>query len=246
MPNINNVAIFSNECRLDFGNVKFYISIGQVGEDFALSLAPYAMATEIFAQTPNQLSSQAVLAIVNTDAADATPAVWTSIDLVSNFENFQKVANGAMTITSSWGMESVVWLDFRTIGNIADLASVINEGFENYDVEADDETIVITSKSVGEGTQFTLGSLGSGTDITGEDFLDATEGDYEDGINGSGESIGDAVIRGQSIASFVGIVGDPGKVDSQQIKDAGVDVYGNFGKISRTITSGENTYFDRM
>lgn len=340
-PNINNVAIFSTECREDFGDVRHYINIAQVAEDFSLNSATYSSATEIFAQTPNPLSSQASVAIVRTVATSATQAVWTSKNIASNVDNFKLVSDGAFKLTVGGTITSISGLDFQSIASVADIAKVIDDATDEYQITATAGSIVISSKSYGAGTQFTIGSPSSGTDITGTDYLNVgADDDSLDGTNSSGETIGDAVIRAQEIASFVGfmtvqkiepaaifpnaqkisaldkiwmcpifdaggievaksirdaslrktrvlyystsyldaqlfaaaymgrafcvnfsgsstvqtmnlkelvgIVGDPGKVDSVAIKEAGIDVYGNFGKISRTITSGANTHFDRV
>jgi hypothetical protein len=340
-PNINNVAIFSTECRENFGDVRYYISMSQIAEDFPTSSLTYSLATEVFAQTPNPLSSQASVAIVRISAIDATQATWASKNISANIANFKLIANGAFTLVTGEDTVSITDLDFRNVTSVSDVAKVIDDATDGYPVFASGNSIVISSKSYGVGTQFTIGAPDSGTDITGANYLNVGEdNDSLDGTNSSGESVGDAVIRAQEFASFVGfmtvqkietaailpnaqkisaldkiwmcpifddggievaksirdaslcktrmlyystsyldaqlfaaaymgrafcvnfsgsstvqtmnlkelvgIAGDPGKVDSVAIKEAGIDVYGNFGKISRTITSGGNTHFDRV
>jgi hypothetical protein len=209
-PNVNNVVIFSHECPPDFEDVRHYINISQVIEDFGADTTTTELARALFSQTPNPISAGAKLSIVKSLTIDATPAVWTSPDISDNVENFAAVNNGrfAITRTSTGAVTQIGPIDFTGADDLEDVCNAIIDAMpEAYVAELDEDTITISSQEEGEETVFTLGAPQAGTDITTANFLNVAAADpTEDGTDEAGEPLATAVERASHLTFFTGFI----------------------------------------
>lgn len=202
--NVNTPALFSNDSPGFVEEFRSYLNAREVATDFGSDSLTAKMAEFIFSQSPNILSGDGSLTIIPLQSSvSATFGSFVTDDISANVAGFKTVTDGEFAITLNGVTQDVTGLDFSNITTIDDIATVIKKKLLDVFIAAatnstsEEETITFTSKKAGASSAIAFSSVsgGTGTDITGATYLNTTAGIATAGVDSSGETIKDAIIR---------------------------------------------------
>ncbi len=207
-PNVNNLALFTNEAPPN-GNTYFqYLNAAQVATDFGTNSVTAAMANAIFSQAPNILSGNGSLIVIPMLAAvSATAGYFTTTSMTANIANFAAVTNGDLKITINGVVNNIGNLNFTGVTTVAGIAAVLNNAILDALVTVSGPDIVFTSNKVGSASTIALAAYaGGGTDLTGATYLNSSGGAATGGANSSGETVSACTSRTATAVQYFGII----------------------------------------
>ena len=207
-PSINSIALFTIETPSQSGAYSAHVSSDTVKELYGSSSLTYKMAQAIFSQTPNLRTGDGTLYVVPYVGTSATSATWTSANLSSNLTGIKAVTNGSLKMTLDGGSPvEVTGLDFSSVSDFNDVATVLNgAGFDMF-VEATTNGVKFTSKRVGSESSIAFSTASSGTDLAGSSYLNGSGGTVVAGVDStSQETLAEAILRVKDTISFGGVL----------------------------------------
>jgi len=209
-PNVNSLALFTNEIPSNVDDFRIYLNSSDVGVDYGTNSETKKMADAIFAQSPNVLTGNGRLVIIPMQSAvKATSGKFETPDIASNLSNFQLIDDGEFNIAidGATGVD-ILGMDFTNASSLADVAQIIQKKLQDVIVSVVSNTIVFTSKKVGSTSAIILTAVsgGSGTDITASNYLNVAGGTATAGVNASGETLLEAIARVENQVNFTGII----------------------------------------
>jgi hypothetical protein len=150
--------------------------------------------------TPGTASQEAV--------ASATSGYFTTADLTSKLAAIILVGNGDLKVVLNGTNINLNGLDFTACVTIADVAAVLQEALPDLIITSTATAIKFQSKKVGDEADVTLGSVagGTGTDISGANYLTQATGSATSGTDATGESVVDAIARIEGAVNFCGVM----------------------------------------
>lgn len=229
--NTSNLALFTDETPdpvFDDG-YKIYLEATEVGDDFGTDSTTYAMALEVFAQTPNILGPGGYLVVIPFTVSETLAAAITrTSDLVQYF--------GVMSTI----IESQV--DMLAAGTLIQTLNKI--GF----------FVQKASASIEVGGSLDLLRTGSLWKSRGLYYGSSTDADalnYQAAYAGRALSTifsGSNTTQTMHLKDLSGIQPDPTMTQTRLTKAqaAGADCYVSLQGVSKTFTSGANRYFDQV
>lgn len=207
-PSINSIALFTIESPSQTGAYSAHVSSDTVETLYGSSSLTYKMAQAIFSQTPNLRTGDGTLYVVPYVGTSATSATWTSPNLSTNLTNIKAVTNGSLKLTLDGGSAvEITGLDFSSVSNFNDVATILNgAGFDMF-VEATTNGIKFTSKRVGSESSISFSAATAGTDLADSSYLNGTGGTVVAGVDStSQETLAEAVTRMKDVISFGGVL----------------------------------------
>ena len=224
-PNPNNTAFITTDLPLNSSASPYaaYVDLQSVVADYGTNSDTANFASILFQATPNIVNAGGVLWIVPYNGAvSATSGEFVTVSIIPNIANFALISNGACIITIDGTAYDVLQMDFTGVTTVQQIANIISERVKVYvNVTVNGGVITFTSKTFGSTSSITFSSPPSGTDLTGEDYLDTAAGSGVAGVNSSGETLPQAIARTRSVISYCGVSTnlDMGNV-AQQAADA--------------------------
>lgn len=207
MPSVNSVALFTNEIPNNSDVFRNYLNARDVLTDYGTNSITAKMASALFAQAPNVLSGDGRLVIIPLRASiSATVGGFTTTNISANLSAICALTDGSLKITLNGTINNLTGLNFAGCTTLADVAKVIQAKIVDVAISNVGNTIVFKSKKVGTSSTVALGSVGSGTDLSGAGFLNASAGTSTTGANSSGETIDSAILRTQELVQYAGII----------------------------------------
>lgn len=207
-PNVNSMALFTNETPNNLNPYGIYVSAAQVAADYGTNSVTAAMANAIFAQVPNILSGTGQLVIIPLlSSVSATSGTGVTPSISANLSNLIAVSNGDITVTVDGHAYALANLNFTGCATLADIATVLQAALVNCVVTAQANTITFTSKKVGTASTvaFSANAAG-GTDLTGATLLHTGTAVDTAGANSTGETILAAIARTSQLVSYCPIM----------------------------------------
>lgn len=206
--NTNSIAIFTNEPAGFSESYQAYLSPTAVGTDFGTDSLTYKMANALFAPVPNFRSGGGYLYIFPFNGTNATPANFQTADISENITNFQSVTSSSLSITIDGETYVVSGLNFSSVKTVADIVTVLKSKNLDVDIEADENTIIFTSRRNGVTSGVSINTVTSvdGIDISTADYLNASEGNTTAGTDATGQALSDAVAEGLQQVYFGGVL----------------------------------------
>lgn len=209
-PNVNTVALFTTETPSNVDTFNSYISASQVADDYGTSSITAQMANAVFAQTPNIRTGNGNLIIVPMQSAvSATVGDTTTADISANVADIILVNDGDLRVTVNGTDVDLTGLDFTNCTDLEDVALVIQKVLTDVIVTAPTaSTLKFESKKVGLSSAITLGAVagGTGTDLSGAGYFNASGAIATVGVNASGETLLDAIARVEDEVFFAGVM----------------------------------------
>ena len=206
-PNINSVALFTNDTPTNNETYGIYISASQVAANYGTNSDTALMANNIFAQLPNILSGGGSLVIIPMlGAVSATHGNFQTANLSANLAGMIAVSSGSMNVVLDGAPVALLGLNFTNCVTWADIAAVIQAALQDGIVTAISNGIEISSKKVGTGSTVSLTSNTTDTDITGSSYLHQASGTSTAGANSSGETIAACIARTSGLTGYVAIL----------------------------------------
>lgn len=212
LPNINNIAVCSNEQWSLNDPYLSVMSLDDIKPFFAESTRTYKIVQSILNQSPNyRTSTNALLYIVPYNGVNATAGSFTTKNIFSNLTAIKAVSNGNVTITINGEDYDLTGLNFTNISSDPlqagkDIASIIIAGLKKLSplniskitssvafTGGNDLKITFQSTSFGLGKNVAFSTLAGGTDLTGNTLLDTGNGTSVAGANSSGTTITQAL-----------------------------------------------------
>jgi hypothetical protein len=207
VPNVNSVAIFTNDAPINGEVYGIYTSPSQVAANYGTGTDTANMANNVFAQVPNLLSGAGQLVVIPMLAAvSATHGNFQSANISANLAGFAAVNNGSMNVVLDGTAVTLNALNFTGATTWAQVAAVIQAALVDGLVMALANGIEIISKKIGTSSTVTLATGGTGTDITGAAFLHQATGTSVAGANSTGEAIAACIARTAPLVAYVGIL----------------------------------------
>lgn len=206
--NTNSIAIFSNEAAGFSESYKAYLTPSAVETDFGSDSLTYAMANALYTPVPNFRTGGGYLYIFPFSGSNATSANFITADISANLSAFQNVSDGSLSITIDGATRLVQGLDFTSVKSIADIVTVLRGKNLDVNIEANEGTIVFTSRRAGVASGITINTIDSvdTIDISSADYLNATAGNVTAGTDASGETLAQAVAAAQQQVYFGGVL----------------------------------------
>ncbi len=219
-PNVNAIALFTNESPSNSDVYNNYVSAAAVAADFGTDSVTSQMANALFSQVPNILSGDGYLAIIPLlSAVSATAGKFVTTDISANLANFQAVTNGDLKVTLDSVASNIGNLNFTNCITLADVAAVLQAAIPDAIVTSSATAITILSKKVGAASTVALASYsGGGSDLTGTGFLHTASGTATDGADSTGEGILAAITRTQTQVAYVGMMTNL-NIEDEEIED---------------------------
>jgi hypothetical protein len=207
-PNVNALALFTNEKPNNSNVYGVYLDATSVATDFGSNSTTAAMANAIFSQAPNILAGDGQLVIIPMVAAvSATEGDFVTADISGNITAFKAVTNGDLTITVNGTAVNLSKLDFSSVSTLADIATVFQNSLTDVEVLSSATALTFKSKKVGSNSTIALSAYsGGGTDLTGATLLDSLAGTATGGANSSGETIDECIVRTSGAVQYFGII----------------------------------------
>lgn len=220
--NTNSIAIFTNEPAGFSDSYQAYLSPSAIGTDFGTDSLTYKMANALFAPVPNFRTGGGYLYIFPFNGVDATAASFQTADISANITNFQNVSSSSLSITIDGETYVVTGLNFSSVKTVADIVTVLKGKNLDVDIEADENTIIFTSRKTGTASGVSINAVTSvdGVDISTADYLNASAGDTTAGTNSSGETLAEAVARAQQQVYFGGVLSTQYTEDTATLANA--------------------------
>lgn len=196
-PNVNSVALLTNETPNNLLPYGTYVSAAQVEADYGTNSVTGQMAEAIFSQSPNILSGSGQLVVIPMIAAvSATSGHITTPDISANLAGLIAVTNGDIKVTTDSVDLNVGNLNFTGCTTLANIATVLQASLPNVIVTSNATTITFTSKKVGTASTVALAAYsGGGTDLAGAGYLHSGTASAVGGANSSGETVLAAIAR---------------------------------------------------
>lgn len=207
-PNVNNVALFSNETPDNLNPYGVYVSPAQVATDYGTNSITAAMANAIFSQAPNILSGNGELIIIPMlSAVSATIGQFVTANISANLAALIAVTNGDLKVTINGVANNLANLNFSGCVTLNDIATVLQNAMIDCWVTASATTITFHSRKVGTSSTIALATYaGGGTDLTGAGLLNSSAGAATGGANSSGESVPQCITRTAGQVGYFGIM----------------------------------------
>lgn len=206
--NTNSIAIFTNDTADFSESYRAYLSASAVAEDFGTNSLTYKMANALFVPVPNFRTGGGYLYIFPFNGINATAASFQTADILANITNFQNVSSSSLSITIDGETHIVSGLNFSSVKTVADIVTVLKSKNLDVDIEADENTIVFTSRKTGVNSGVSINTVPSvdGIDISTANYLNSATGSTTAGIDASGETLAEAVARAQQQVYFGGVL----------------------------------------
>lgn len=206
--NTNSIAIFTNEPAGFSESYQAYLSPTAVGTDFGTDSLTYKMANALFAPVPNFRSGGGYLYIFPFNGVNASSGSFTTPDITDNLTSFQSANDAGMSITIDGETQIVTGLNFSSVKSVADIVTVLKNKNLDVDIEANEGTIVFTSRRTGASSAITINETDGfdGIDIYGASYLNVPAGNATTGTNASGQTLADAVAEGLQQVYFGGVL----------------------------------------
>ena len=184
LTDFSKIMIATTQCTFDQGSrFSAYTDIDGVLDDFDSTHEAYKAARDFFSQSPRP--TYLLIGRVFTEAVSGFMETRTLEDTVLP-ATFAAVDDGEFTISIDGDSQNVTGLDFTSVTDFDDVASVIGSGLVGatcvYDATTTDN-FIITSSATGESSTvsaMTTYAAGTGTDISGEDFINAQDSPLDD------------------------------------------------------------------
>lgn len=208
-PNVNSVALFTNETPNNINPYGIYISSSQVASDFGSNSVTAAMAENVFAQSPNILAGDGQLVIIPLVAAvSATSGHVVTANISANLASLIAVTNGDLKVTLGTTVYNLGNLNFTGCVTMADIATVFQTALATVaTVTATTTAITFTNNKVGTASSVALAAFSSsGTDLSGAGYLNTTSATTTAGVNSSGEALATAISRTQGQVFYCGVM----------------------------------------
>lgn len=204
LPNVNSLAIFTNDAPINAEVFGVYVSASQVAANYGSNSDTTAMANNIFSQIPNPLSGDGQLVIAPMLAAvSATHGTFVTPDISANIASFAAVTNGNLKVTLNGGTaQNLTGLNFTGVTTLAQIAAILQAAVPNAIISSNATTITFTSKKVGTVSVVALATFAGGTDLTGTTLLHTATGTAAAGANSTGETLSAAVARVAPLVGF--------------------------------------------
>ena len=206
----NNIALFSNESRSN--NNSPYIaavSAADVEVAYGKDSLTAKMARAIFTPAFNLRTGEGTLFVFPYNGVNAIDASTTTGSMTTTKLNaFKSVSSGDLTLTIDGADVVKTGMDFRNITTADDIVEILNNQGFDCDIEVvETDKIKFSSRIAG-----TTGSIaikattgGTGTDISGTNYLNKSSVTDVAGANATGSLI-DAVNTASQQAFFGGIL----------------------------------------
>lgn len=206
--NTNSIAIFTNEPAAFSDSHRAYMTPTSVATDFGTDSLTNQMAQSIFSPVPNFRTGGGILYIFPFNGVNASSGSFTTADITANLTNFQSLSDGALSITIDGETQVIQGLNFTSVQNIADIVQVLNNLKLDVNIEANEGTIVFTSRRAGTESGVSINTIDSveNIDISGNLYLNATTGNATTGENASGQTLAEAVATAQQQVYFGGVL----------------------------------------
>lgn len=221
-PNVNALALFTNETPdniLPYGN---YISAAQVASDYGSNSLTAAMASAVFSQSPNVLAGDGNLVIIPMiGAVSATVGQFVTTNISANLAALIAVTNGNLKVTVNGVVNNLSGLNFTGCVTLSDIATVLQNALVDYWVTASGTAITFKSRKVGSTSTIALATFAGGTDLTGAGLLNSAAGAATAGANSSGETISACIARTSGQVGYFGIM------TTLNLEDAAITVAAN-------------------
>lgn len=211
LPNINNIALLTNEAWSSSEPYLAITSLDDVKANFASSTQTYKMIEAMFNQTPNFRITNGVLYLIPFNGVNAVAGSFTTKNIFSNLATIKAVSDGSITITINGTDYGLSGLSFTNISSEPlqagkDIANVfikklaalspLNLSKITYELIIASDTdirIKFLSTSFGLGKDIAFSVLAGGTDLTDTTLFDTANGVSVDGANSSGTNIVEAL-----------------------------------------------------
>jgi len=176
--NPNNLLLITTEKPSNIDISRNYLNARQVGLDYGTNSETFALASSIFAQSPNILTGKGKLIIAPfIDAVSATRGKFVSANLTANLNDLKAVGDGDLTITLNGTAYTYTNIDFTDCISISDIATILSRLNKNITITEASGVITFESKKVGSTSAVALSDPdGSGTDLTGAGLLNIVGG----------------------------------------------------------------------
>lgn len=207
--NPNNLLLITTETPSNIDEYRSYLNARQVGLDYGTNSETYALASAVFAQSPNILTGNGRLIIApfssESPAVSATRGNFVSADLDANLNDLKAVDDGDLKVIINGGTPiNLTNINLTNCSSIADVAVILQRRLPDLTITESSGVITFTSKKVGSDSTVTLGAVsgGTGTDLSGSTLLNVAGGSSTSGANSSGETIVDAYTRLSASVQF--------------------------------------------
>lgn len=204
--NVNEVALFTAETPNNVSDYMYVIDPSDVAKAYGSNSLTYKMANAVFAQNPNILSGNGGLVVIPMKNATNAVAASFSTPAIASITAFQAVNNGSLVITVNGTANTLSGLDFTKAISLADVAKVLQNAISSVSIKVSEGKIVFQSKKFGASSSVVLSSGSSGTDISGEGYLNIASGTDVDGADATGETLGEALTRTLGKIAYTGIM----------------------------------------
>lgn len=205
--NTNSIAIFSNEVAGFSEPYRAYITPSGVADDFGTNSLTAQMANALFTPVPNFRTGGGVLYIFPFGGNDATPGTFATPVLTGNITAFQSVEDGTLSITIDGNNTTLTGLNFTNVESVSDIANVIKARNLDVNISVESGAIKFTSKRYGTASGIVINKIAETViDISGQSYLDASNGTTIDGENADGQSLSSAVSAALQQVYFGGVL----------------------------------------
>jgi len=200
--NMNIVAIITSELGAlsSLNRTKVYTDLGSVANDFGTNSKMYEFAKILFAQTKNPTNSGGYLvagywrAVDETVPAQSGKLIGAQIDESAVVKELQKISDGSFIVDIDGNKKTVTGLDFRTIDDLNDVASIIDS---SIDGKADDGDTDIAVTVTVENSRLIIASDTTGSSSAVSFFRDAGEGSFVGNLLGLSDGTGAVTVAGE-------------------------------------------------
>jgi len=207
-PNANNIILFTTETPFQ-DTYRSYVSSKAVIQDCGTNSNASKFANILFQASNNITSAGGVLYIAPMlNSVSATSGTFTTPNILANITNFQTKTDGAFTINIDGSTFDVLNLDFTAINTLQDVANIFQKNLFNVTVAVVNNSITFSSKKFGINSTIVITAQGTGTDITGSDYLNCGSVEPTIGTNSSGETLPEAIARTFHAIQYSGIATD--------------------------------------
>jgi hypothetical protein len=178
LTDFSKLLVATTDAPYDHGlRLKAYVSIDDVLADFTSLQEPYKAARDFFAQSPRP--TYLLIGKVFTTPQSGFMETRTIVPTVLP-STFAAVSDGEFTVSVDGASQDVAALDFTSVTDFDDVATILSTGVTGatvvYDANSSDN-FIFTSDSTGDTS--TVSSLtdtgGTGTDISGLAFLNGLD-----------------------------------------------------------------------
>lgn len=207
-PNVNSLALFTNEVPDNINPYGVYVGASQVATDYGTNSVTAAMANAIFSQVPNILAGNGQLIVIPMiGAVSATTGHFVTPNISANLATLQGVTNGDIKVTINGVVNNLANLNFTGAQSLSDIGAIIQSKLPDVVVTASTTQITFTSKKVGTASTIALATFsGGGVDLSGASYLNSGAGVATAGTNSSGETIAQCIARTAGLVQYFGII----------------------------------------